>query len=1361
MSDETPETPPPHEPPHPHEHAGVVETLREELHEVVEHVPQPVRWTVGKLVRVAVISLALLLVVVVASAALYLANRTELVARELTLVINHALAQRSDLVLTMHDIKGNPFTGVRVIEPRVRFRSDGATLLAASEMRVGYSAIGLLRGGGRPVEVVLRKPVVHLDGGANGSWRLPKWQAGPASGKPARPLGFVVTIEDAEVHAPKPLGLVQDLDLKVTGATGAATRVTLERMRYAHGPWHSRLDELAAEMTSDRDSVHVRLKSLRTGDVAVHARADWRAGGSVQRFDVDVKRVRWRWLAEVFDNDEFDVPGEGHLTASVLHGARWQGRFTADASWDSLALVGRGLFAWDGKSLALDSLAATSLAGNLSRGTLRWSKQGWALAGDAQQADPAHWHALRLDHWPAGKLDGSFKYVLDSRGRENESRLDVRVANSVWTGWAIDSGTVRVDFPAVGRDSFMVVAWRRGGRFTLDASVHDGGWGGPYTVETFPLEEWPDGRASGLRGTLEYGEGRVDAKGGQLFVTGDLEGGVTDWSATHFANWRMTDVDGRLLPTPDLTANVVAHDGFFVGVHLDSAAAAIQLGDGNVAYTPAHAWAGDTLFTGTGTADWTGARWRTRLTSASAASAQFAWTANPPLEFSGDPQGTLFDRVIADDGEAHLEARGRWAAPGGFYDFSLDATRLDLGRLGLPLDWELAGRGDARLAIRGRSGDPRWTFDGRASRPGFGGHRCDTMSVALAGQPHALEVRDFLFGLERGTARGHGHVERTPNPFPDSLTATAVIRWLQDAAAWEGRLEANRLTVSHLGAFAPKAEGWNGTLDGSLSIAGSPPHPEFDVEATADDFGYREYRAQRVQARASYHAGVLDVPSTIVTMQDVASTIRGRMPVTLALGRAPELPDERMEWNVDVPRGDLKLLPALIPMLQSARGRFDLAASVGGTARHPRVAGTAHIRDGTVRPAGREEVIESVYADLRFDESRITLDSLTARQGRTGQVWSRGSVVMNGFDVSWYAFDLRMRDFVSSQGGLYAMLFDGDFQVVNGPRVRGLRVPQVLGDVRLKRGVIEFDFANQSEVQRRMAITEPLYWTYRIHLGAARNLHWQPPNSGDIEFTSDLDLEQTADSLLIFGEMHLVKGYYYDIFGNRYTLSQADLTFDNQKGVDPTMDIVAETRLKPSRRELAQGDTWNGGTPATETITVRLTGRSSQAKPELSSSSGWDQREILGEISYGRFTTGGNAFSSAADPLQNYLVRQISNQLTKDLSKFFNDAINQWEVERDQGALISGAGSVVMSVGGDLSPRASWTYKQRLPGLDRRVTEVATPSNSLFDRDVAVEYRINRFIYATTEMTQRRTTPGTTVQNNTEFNVNLKARWEY
>lgn len=1350
---------PPKDPP-AREHHGVVETIREELHEVAEHVPKPVRWTVGKLVRIALLGLAALAVLLVASAILYLANRTELVARELTLVLNHTLAQNTDLVLEMRDIKGNPFTGFRVLQPRVRYRDGSGTLLEASQLRVSYGALSLLRGGRGPVRVVVERAHVRLDLGPGRTWRFPQVRRGPARpGGPARALEFSLELKDATISAPRPLFRFAGLDLLAKGATGPATQVDVVRMRWREGPWGSRLEELRAGLTTDADSTRFSVSRLRTGDLSLTARGGWSRGDDVRRVHAEVARVRWGWLALVFDNRTFDVPGEGAASIDATGATGWDGTFDSRLTWDGLPAEGAGRFTWNGRELTLDSLAGRSPAGAFRHGHVRWNRLEWEVGGEAQGADPAHWQALRLVGWPAGRLNGRFLYEVSTETKATtESRLTATLTASDWAGWRVDSAVVRVDFPAAARDSFSVAGWRRGGAFALRATVDAQGWEGPFTIANLPLEEWPDGRASGLSGLLTTGSGRAANRSGELRVSGDLEGASLDWNAARFAAWRMRAIEGRLLPTPDLVAAVSARDGFFVGIHLDSAAAPIRLGDQRVDFTELRASAGDTLFTMSGGAAWAGDRWRLSAARARMRSAQFDWMAEPPLVLAGDRDGTVSERVLASDGESRIEARGRWAAAGGFYDFALDGERLDLGRVGMPPDWGLEGRADARLAVSGRSGDPRWSFEARVSAPGFGGHNGDSLSVSLAGEAHVLRARDLLFTLDRGELRAGVTFERVPRAWPDSLTATAVTRWLRDAGLWSGEARARRFPVSHLGAVAPGAAGWSGRVDGTLSIAGSPPEPELDLRADATDFGWQDYRAQRVAIGARLADGQLTVPDARITMLDVVSTVRGRMPVRLAVGREAELPDEPMEWRVEVPRGDLKLLPALVPLFQAARGRFDLDVAVAGTARQPRITGVGHVRDGTVRPAGREEILQGVHADLHFDESRITLDSLSARQGRSGRVRANGAVELDGFALRRYLFDLTMRDFASRQEGLYAALFDGDFKVTDGPRVLGVRLPQVTGEVRLKRGVIEFDFANQTEVQARMATTEPLYWTYRVHVEAPSNLRWRPPD-GDIEFDADLDLEQTPDSLLIYGEMHLVRGHYF-FLSNRFTLTQADLTFDNQQGVDPLMSITAQTRLRPTQRDVYPGQWDKRGL---ETIVAQITGRSSQPVITLAGPEGSSQTEILAELTYGRFT-GEEGAGFSTDPLENYVTRQLMNQLSQDLSKFLNNAITQWSVEREQGSLFgaSGEGDVYVGVSGDVNDRTSWTYRQRLPGFDRG--RAPLENANLFERDVEVEYRVNRFIYVTTELTQRRATlvqaPGA-ANGPAEFNVSLKARWEY
>jgi hypothetical protein len=140
--------------------------------------------------------------------------------------------------------------------------------------------------------------------------------------------------------------------------------------------------------------------------------------------------------------------------------------------------------------------------------------------------------------------------------------------------------------------------------------------------------------------------------------------------------------------------------------------------------------------------------------------------------------------------------------------------------------------------------------------------------------------------------------------------------------------------------------------------------------------------------------------------------------------------------------------------------------------------------------------------------------------------------------------------------------------------------------------------------------------------------------------------------------------------------------------------------------------------------------------------------------------------SQLSDPLDSYVTRMINAQLSPLLSRTFLRDVGQWQVEREQGGLFSGRGDVFVTVAHQFNPRVQVSYKQRVPGFERPGAEALSVSGStelgLLERNVAAEYRINRFFYVTTELAQRRlqtsAAPPTLVP---EFNVNLKARWEY
>ncbi|HYM81306.1 MAG TPA: translocation/assembly module TamB domain-containing protein [Candidatus Limnocylindria bacterium] len=1336
-----------------------VEKIEDVVEDVVEHVPKPVRWTIGKIVMLAGLGLVGLVILLMVTAVLYVANRTEWAAEELTVLLNQMLVTRSDVALSIGDLKGNPLRSVRVLRPTLRFRDGtGQVLLEAPSMTVSYSAWDFLRGAQRRIDIVIDSPVVRLARGADGKVRLPTWKQGEAR-QAGKPLDLSLRLRGGTIRMPEATNDIEGLELDAVAATGARTRVDVRSLRWRRGPFDTPLEKLRAHVTA-ADTVRVHVHELRTPDLVLHGVAEWKSGESRRHVRAEIERVRWRWLARVFRNTTFDVPGEGRASIDARGGPDWAGSFRTRAVWSDLPLEAEGQLAWADGRLTLDPLTGRSRAGDLT-GKVTWSKQGWEVGGDARNANPEHWDAIQLRDWPAGNLNGRFRYAVDTRGRPR-ARLAAQLDDSEWSGWRADSGGVIVDFPAVGPDSFRVRALRRGGELTLDGRAAAGGWQGEYTVTEFPLDEWPDGRASGLRGTLASGRGTVNGRAGALDVTGVLEGTSSEWFGLKTARWRLTDVSGRLLPKPDLTAQARLEDVLFLGLHFDSAATPVRLADQQAGFSTLTAQAGDTTVTLRGDAAWHEGGWRFTAESAEMQSPSFHWTVEPPLALVGDPNGVSFERLLARDGEAQVTMEGRWAGPGGRYDWSARAERLDLSRLGLPSDLGLGGRANARLRVSGIYGDPRWELDAAASTPSAQGHRADSVAIRIGGAPGRLEVSDAALVLAGGTLGVRGAVTAMSEPWPDTLTADGVLQWVAGAGRWEGTARAQEFPLERVGRMVPAAEGWGGKLSGTLEVGGRPAAPVLSLAVEARPLARGEARVDAVNAKARYAAGQLDVPEIKIARGGVTSTITGEMPMRLALGESPELPEAPMSWQVDLPNGDLALLPLFVAQLGQASGRFDLDARIGGTVREPDLRGTARIRQGKLRLAGREELLEEVYADLTFDEARISLDTLAARQrtrqGDAGRVQAHGEVRLQGMVLDNYRFNLSLREFTALETGLYAAVLDGNFVITKGPRIGGTTVPRVDGEVELRRGVVLFDFAKQSEIEQIAASTQPLYWTYRLHLSATDNLIWQPPD-GRIEFSADLNLEQTVDSLIIYGDVRSLRGDYY-FLSNRFTVQRADLTFDNLDGVNPLIAAEAETQVPRATPEDAE--TVGLGTQderGQERIFVTISGRVREPVIEFSSENNWDEPQILRAITVGRFVDekGGLAFE---DPLDSYVTQALNRQLSADLSRAFRGYLNEWEVARESGGLVRGTGGVLVRVGIPLTSRLAVRYGQRVPGLDRPDENVRTGT---VERDIEAEYRLNRFFYVSSELTQRRTLTGSTstVSSSPDFNVNLKARWEY
>jgi hypothetical protein len=282
-----------------------VEKVEDVVDEVVEHVPEPVRWTVGKIVALVALGFVGLVVLAAVTSVLYVANRTEWAAQELSVLLNQMLVSRSDVSLAIKDIKGNPFTGVRVYEPSVRFRDGrGVTLLEAPTMTLRYSAVDLVMGKRSTIEVDLDRPIVRLGRGEDGKWRLPTWKSGSRRGARGVASTWSSAFTTGTVRLPDPIEPVAGLDLDASAQTGTTTRVAIHSLSW-------------------------RFRSLRCAAPATACGCDRRRFGSraVERAPDRAAGAAWHGTLEEGRNPS-SRGGDGRSGALEMAGGRVRQPFT-------------------------------------------------------------------------------------------------------------------------------------------------------------------------------------------------------------------------------------------------------------------------------------------------------------------------------------------------------------------------------------------------------------------------------------------------------------------------------------------------------------------------------------------------------------------------------------------------------------------------------------------------------------------------------------------------------------------------------------------------------------------------------------------------------------------------------------------------------------------------------------------------------------------------------------------------------------------------------------------------------------------------------------------------------------------------
>jgi len=1232
-------------------------------------------------------------------------------------------------------------------------------LLTARNARIVTSWWGLVSRNPQEIRVELEDPVVTLTRLGASGYLLPAFRSRTKAGTRPSPIAVDLDLRNATVlvvggGAPGDT-LARSLDL-VGRMHGAGKTWDFALGRFA--AWLPnpglRIEKAEGRMRVAEDRLALDRLRMRTGAGWIEAEG---SGPLTPRFDIEghIKAGEWTWhdLARLLKQPAIDVPGGIAGTAGLrvrpdtltIAGA------DADLLWRDEPARARFEATWAKGQLSMHAARIdwrkTTFTGGFALDT---HAARWRLEGALDRLQLAELPRL----WPMPKqedllVSGDLALSGDRGG------LAARVARARGTWRDLEFDSLAGTWSLAGKTQALDARVRAAG-----ASVAAQGTLAPGRIAAnvraahlesgrVPARWWRDlGLAPAPKGTIEDLVVRLDGPTARPHINGTAKvAGFADGALA--AGRGDLTFEGTLGRAWSGRATLAAHDAHAGFAHADSAYAEATLSPTRIDVSRFFAQRAESTLTMTGSAARANDGWDIRLGELEwRAGERLALAAEGPVELRWNEDGTLEvgrARVVSSAGA--LTAKGRWGGERGESDLTLDLETLDLAALLGPIAEDAGVRGvvtgQARLEGPSRRAD--WTVNLEATDLHY--KTLDVPHLVARGRfaQDAWEVSELALDTGEGRIGFKGSLT-----WADGAPLSSDLDVWNDALAaspgWSGTLTTDSLSLRQVGDFAPQAAGAHGFLSARAELSGRPSAPLVAVTGKLIRPGWGQAELSDFVLDLDYRDDVLTVRRFAAERPDsIGPAVTGTLPVRLGWGipTAERLPDRPMRLVAHARGIDLGLLPLFIPPVAAAGGHADLDAVVGGTPRHPNLAGTIFVRDGVIRPASREEVLTGVTGTIRLEGPNVTLSNFEARQGKQGRITiATGTGHVRNLRITDYAFDVGVSHFTAFSSGEYVLEFDGKLHLENGVDRGGpMPLPHVTGQIRMIEGQF---LTNLADPARQAAWQGPAAappWTYRIGIEAVKNVWWRPSDANIEAELEEFEIVQTPTTFLMLGQIEALRGRYY-FLGNQFDVESGRLFFDASEPMNPTVDATLTTR-KPM-----------GDEQEPETVTLRVTGRAFEPTVNLTSSpSNLDQSRIAELLTYGQL----KAENGLKQVGTQYLARQLARQFP-ELEQHFGYI--------EVGQAVDQLGSSSQTTTGTQTAKSYTTvgvsryftndlllrYSQVVQGVDE------TNVQSVDYLDISAEYRLSRLLFLRGQVTRRK---GLQVTTSDQYNLDVRARYEY
>lgn len=274
---------------------------------------------------------------------------------------------------------------------------------------------------------------------------------------------------------------------------------------------------------------------------------------------------------------------------------------------------------------------------------------------------------------------------------------------------------------------------------------------------------------------------------------------------------------------------------------------------------------------------------------------------------------------------------------------------------------------------------------------------------------------------------------------------------------------------------------------------------------------------------------------------------------------------------------ELALLEQIAGSSFGSKGRAEVLTTVRGTIEAPRWRGQGAVRAERVTLPGLGSPIEEMTADILLDPGAVVLDQAVGRVA-SGAVRVQGRVELEGLAPAFFRAQARAQDLALRLRPGLTVIGDAELVWSGGPeqsaitgRVDLERVSYVetieTDPLRLLRSALQHQRLQVASADEALAAVQLSIGVIAPGTIRVRN------NLARFDASADLVVRGTLARPTVFGRAQSIAGGSFEYSGNTYEIERGVVSFVDPLEIDPSLDLLASTRVGAYNVSLSVGGT--------------------------------------------------------------------------------------------------------------------------------------------------------------------------------------------